>query len=209
MGPLPLQLINRTADRYRTAKADRLKMGFRFQRRIKIFRGLTLNLSKSGVGFSAGVRGLRVGIDAKGRRYTSASVPGTGLSWRSYKRASTRRELPQGPPSVIDFRCPACGMAYQLRPKFCSRCGHQLTNPSVNAATGGGRRQSARTIGIAVVILAAALLFVLSLRASEPLQLGVKADCVPRSDSAAAPVVRETTSSAPSDIATANGRVPE
>ena len=61
-------------------------MGLRFQRRIKILPGLRLNLSKSGIGISAGVPGLRVGVDARGKGYTSAGIPGTGLSVRSYAR---------------------------------------------------------------------------------------------------------------------------
>jgi len=64
-------------------------MGLRFQRRIKILPGLSINLSKSGVGFSVGARGFHTGIDAKGRHYTSASIPGTGLSWRQYRKTGT------------------------------------------------------------------------------------------------------------------------
>jgi hypothetical protein len=70
-------------------------VGFRFQRRIKILPGLAINISKSGVGFSAGGRGFHAGIDAKGRRYTSASLPGTGISWRQYQKAKAHHALPQ------------------------------------------------------------------------------------------------------------------
>jgi hypothetical protein len=35
-----------------------------------------LNLSKSGLGASAGVKGLRVGLDAKGRRYVAGGRGG-------------------------------------------------------------------------------------------------------------------------------------
>lgn len=66
-------------------------MGFRFQRSIKILPGLRMNLSKSGVGFSAGNRGAHMGVDAKGRRYTSLGVPGTGISWRGYRKGPPRR----------------------------------------------------------------------------------------------------------------------
>ena len=59
-------------------------MSFRYQRRIRIVPGLHLNLSKSGVGFSAGRRGFHVGIDSRKRPYLSAGIPGTGLSWREY-----------------------------------------------------------------------------------------------------------------------------
>ncbi len=57
-------------------------MAFRFQRRIQLFPGLRLNISKRGIGASAGVTGARVGIDSRGRRYSSVGIPGTGLSWR-------------------------------------------------------------------------------------------------------------------------------
>ena len=78
-------------------------MGFRFQRRIKILPGLTINLSKSGVGFSAGVRGFHAGVDSKGHRCVSASIPKTGISWREYqkaKRPNPTPTLPLQPPAV-------------------------------------------------------------------------------------------------------------
>jgi len=68
-------------------------VGFRFQRRFKILPGLAINISKSGVGFSAGGRGFHAGIDSKGRRYTSASLPGTGISWRQYQKAKPHHAL--------------------------------------------------------------------------------------------------------------------
>jgi hypothetical protein len=69
-------------------------VGFRFQRRIKVFPGLTMNISKSGIGFSVGGRGLHAGVDSKGRRYTNVSLPGTGISWREYEKASPHGALP-------------------------------------------------------------------------------------------------------------------
>lgn len=72
-------------------------MGLRFRRSIKVLPGVRLNLSKSGIGISAGIRGLRVGLDAKGRKYTSAGIPGTGLSSRQYigrRRAAALEERP-------------------------------------------------------------------------------------------------------------------
>jgi Protein of unknown function (DUF4236) len=58
-------------------------MGFRFQRRIPLAPGLRLNLSKTGIGGSLGRTGLRVGIDATGKKYFSLGLPGTGLSYRA------------------------------------------------------------------------------------------------------------------------------
>ena len=66
-------------------------MGLRFQRRIKLFPGVRINLSKSGVGVSVGDRGAHFGIDSRGRRYTSVGLPGTGLSWREYQHKPVAR----------------------------------------------------------------------------------------------------------------------
>jgi hypothetical protein len=91
---------------------DGLHVGFRFQRRIKILPGLAINISKSGVGFSAGGRGFHAGIDSKGRRYTSASLPGTGISWRQYQKAKPHHSLP---PHVEPRIAPPDG-GHQLSP---------------------------------------------------------------------------------------------
>lgn len=72
-------------------------MGFRFGKSIKLGGGLKLNLSKKGVGISAGVKGARVGIGPKGVR-TTMSIPGTGLSYTSESSfksiGKTSRRLP-------------------------------------------------------------------------------------------------------------------
>jgi hypothetical protein len=57
-------------------------MSWRYQKRIRVLPGVHLNLSKSGIGVSIGGRGLHVGWTARGRRYVSLGVPGTGLIWR-------------------------------------------------------------------------------------------------------------------------------
>lgn len=50
----------------------------RFRRRIKIMKGLNLNLSKSGLSVSAGVRGASVTMGKKGS-YLNTGIPGTGI----------------------------------------------------------------------------------------------------------------------------------
>ena len=55
-------------------------MGLRLFRRIKIAPGITLNLSKSGLSASAGVRGARVTLGPRGVRRT-VGIPGTGVSY--------------------------------------------------------------------------------------------------------------------------------
>ena len=60
-------------------------MGLRLRRTIKVFPGLTLNLSKSGVSASVGVRGSRVTVGKTGIRKT-VGIPGTGLAYTDYQR---------------------------------------------------------------------------------------------------------------------------
>ena len=56
-------------------------MGFRFQKRIRIFKGLTLNLSKSGTSWTVGGPGASVNV--RGDKVTgTVGAPGTGLSYR-------------------------------------------------------------------------------------------------------------------------------
>ncbi len=55
-------------------------MAFRFQKRVKIAPGVSLNFSKSGVSTSLGPRGAKVNLSSKGVR-TTVGIPGTGLSW--------------------------------------------------------------------------------------------------------------------------------
>jgi hypothetical protein len=86
-------------------------MGWGFRRSVKL-GPLKLNFSKSGVGYSVGVRGYRVGKDAKGRAYTAASIPGTGIYSRTYSGkgetapgfgASPQHRVGNGPTLAITF----------------------------------------------------------------------------------------------------------
>jgi len=72
-------------------------MGLRYRKSINLGGGFRVNLSKSGVGYSWGVKGYRVTRSANGRTRTTASIPGTGISWveeGSGKRQ--QRQLPNG-----------------------------------------------------------------------------------------------------------------
>ncbi len=62
-------------------------MGWSYRKSISLgpFR---INLSKSGVGYSVGGPGFRTGVNASGRKYTSVSVPGTGLRYYKSKKKS-------------------------------------------------------------------------------------------------------------------------
>src|SRR5437867_9778940 len=60
-------------------------MGFRFRRSIKLFPGIRVNLSKSGVSTSIGTRGATVNIRGDRVRET-VGIPGTGVSYSEQQR---------------------------------------------------------------------------------------------------------------------------
>jgi hypothetical protein len=43
-----------------------------------------VNIGKSGLGYSVGGRGFRVGKSSRGRKYKTLSIPGTGVAYRKY-----------------------------------------------------------------------------------------------------------------------------
>ena len=55
-------------------------MGFRMRKSIQLMPGVRLNMSRSGLGISAGVKGFRVTQRADGTLQRTVSIPGTGLS---------------------------------------------------------------------------------------------------------------------------------
>ncbi len=64
-------------------------MGLRFQRRIRLFSGVTLNLSKSGVSTSIGTRGAHITV-GHGKTRETVGLPGTGLSYTEVQRTARR-----------------------------------------------------------------------------------------------------------------------
>ena len=58
-------------------------MGFRFRKSINFGGGVRVNVSKSGIGYSVGTKGVRVTKSAKGGIYGTVSASGTGISYRT------------------------------------------------------------------------------------------------------------------------------
>ncbi|WP_161569303.1 DUF4236 domain-containing protein [Candidatus Oscillochloris fontis] len=54
-------------------------MSFRFSKSIRLGKHVRLNISKSGIGMSTGVKGARISTGPRGTRLTT-SIPGTGIS---------------------------------------------------------------------------------------------------------------------------------
>lgn len=65
-------------------------MGFRIKKSIKA-GPVRVNFSKSGVGYSVGGKGFRVTKKANGGVRTTASIPGTGISYVNDSGSGKRR----------------------------------------------------------------------------------------------------------------------
>jgi hypothetical protein len=57
-------------------------MSWRFQKRISIFPGFRLNISRSGISTSLGPRGASLTLRAKSKPTVNLGIPGSGLSTR-------------------------------------------------------------------------------------------------------------------------------
>lgn len=66
-------------------------MGFRYRKSINLGGGFRVNISKSGVGYSWGVKGARITKTARGTTRRTLSIPGTGISYSEETRNNKRR----------------------------------------------------------------------------------------------------------------------
>lgn len=116
----------------------------RFQKRIKILPGITLNLSKFGISTSFGVTGARYTI-GNGKSRTTIGIPGTGLSHTTIRRDISSQktilsQLPETAPQSTTRNdadiviCPSCHKKTLASENKCIRCNeniytnHQITN---------------------------------------------------------------------------------
>ena len=67
-------------------------LGFRFRKSINLGGGAKINLSKSGVGFSWGTKGMRFTKKATGGKRTTFSIPGTGISHITESSKSSKKK---------------------------------------------------------------------------------------------------------------------
>lgn len=66
-------------------------MGFRFQRRISILPGVSINLGKRGASVSVGPRGCKTTIGSRGIKH-SYGIPGTGIRYETPYKKWGRKE---------------------------------------------------------------------------------------------------------------------
>ena len=115
-------------------------MGLRFRKSVKV-GPMRVNISKSGVGYSVGGKGYRVTKKANGGMRTTASIPGTGISYvKDYStKTSTKttttatRPTPvptsanvSGSDTSLDKYCPNCYRMLEDGAKYCTKCGHAI-----------------------------------------------------------------------------------
>jgi len=86
-------------------------MAFRFQKRIKLLPGITLNVSKGGLSTSVGVKGARVTV-GRGQTRSTVGLPGTGISHTSIVR-KPKAPKPEAAP-MIEHQAPRSGIAHAL-----------------------------------------------------------------------------------------------
>jgi hypothetical protein len=75
-------------------------MGFRFYRRVRLFPGVSVNLSRSGPSLSVGVRGAHLTLGRRGVTRT-VGLPGTGIFYTSRSGTHTGMHSagPDAPPA--------------------------------------------------------------------------------------------------------------
>jgi len=74
-------------------------MPLRFRRRVKLLPGIHLNVSRSGISTSLGVRGASLSIGKRGT-YLNTGLPGTGISWRGRLPENASSQPAQGSPKI-------------------------------------------------------------------------------------------------------------
>ena len=75
-------------------------MGFTFRKSVKI-GPVRVNVSKSGVGVSGGVKGFRVGVNAKGKTYVSVGAKGFRYQTQLGSAKPKKKTSPQQPEQYV------------------------------------------------------------------------------------------------------------
>lgn len=116
-------------------------MGFRLHRSMKLFPGVRLNFSKSGLGLSLGVPGAHLSLNPKYGTRATLGIPGTGLSYsQKIGGKKQHKSLPQVPVSATAatplVTCPHCHKAQHVpvdidnnTTLICAYCQEHFTPP--------------------------------------------------------------------------------
>lgn len=77
-------------------------MGFRFRKSFNLGKGLKINLSKHGIGYSVGTKRVRVTKTAKGTTRKTLTLPGTGLSYVTESKSDKDKKITKDRESIKD-----------------------------------------------------------------------------------------------------------
>ena len=77
-------------------------MGFRFRKSFNLGKGLKINLSKHGIGYSVGTKGVRVTKTAKGTTRKTLTLPGTGLSYVTESKSDKDKKITKDRENIKD-----------------------------------------------------------------------------------------------------------
>lgn len=121
-------------------------MGLRFRRSVRLFPGVRLNFSGSGVSTTIGVRGAGLTLGPHGA-YANVGLPGTGLSYRTKispapDRYSPGSEEPFTPPPPAPALVP---------PLSVTEGAEQIHSGAVSAMTSAGLSELKRLINEAAI----------------------------------------------------------
>lgn len=111
-------------------------MGFSYRKSLKLAPGVRMTVSKSGIGYSVGGKGVRVTKRARGGVRTTVHVPGTGVSYTTNSTSSTstrKRSKPtaDSPPKKTRRDTPAARLPRQ-----------PLTSPNARGNNASTERRS-------------------------------------------------------------------
>lgn len=77
-------------------------MGFRFQKRITILPGVSINFGKRGASVSLGPRGMKTTISSRGVKH-SIGIPGTGIRYETpYSHGRRGMSNPTAAPAATE-----------------------------------------------------------------------------------------------------------
>lgn len=78
-------------------------MGVRFRKSVKLGKGVKLNLNSKSVSVTTGGKGFHHTVSSSGKSTTSASIPGTGLSYRTVSGGKSSASHSTGSTSSASF----------------------------------------------------------------------------------------------------------
>ena len=130
-------------------------MGWYFRKPIN-FGPLRVNLSKSGIGFSLGVKGARIGAGPRGPYVAGGRG---GIYFRKSLNARKTQSLIQGKCAPLGGYCTQCGNPISSGNRFCTQCGAGLTLGSSSAKSEEKHDHHVNWFAVCLIALMIFLLF--------------------------------------------------